>query len=176
MNRIINVKRVADLGDEPITLAEAKTQLRVDFTDDDTEITRFISKARRFVENYLNISIVYQRIECIAVWEHGWKLPYGPVIDLESVADSTSPSGSGPATFTTTTSDWDLSGDEFTPSVTCIKYKTVYTAGNFCPDDIRDVILELLTFLYENRGRDPKQDDILPILKKADHHKVLIWI
>lgn len=176
MNRIINVKRVADLAGEPITLAEAKTQLRVDFTDDDTEITRFIPKARKFVENYLNISIVYQRIELIAILEHEWKLPYGPVIGIESVADSTGTQGSAPVNYTTATSDWQFDGDEFIPGPTCVRTKITYTAGNFCPADIQNVILEVLTFLYENKGREPEQNELLPLLQKADHHKVMLWI
>jgi hypothetical protein len=175
MNQIINLKRVADLGSEFITLQEAKTQLRVDFTDDDTEITALITKARRLVENYCSISIVYQRIELVAILEHCWKLPYGPVIGIESVADSTGTQGSAPVNYTTSTNDWRFDGDSFDPGVYSYRNKIVYTAGNHCPEDLKQVILKVITHLYENRGRTSNEDNLDKILKEADHYKVLLW-
>ena len=199
MNQIIKLSRIADLGAEFITLAEAKTQLRVTFTDDDAEITALIKKARRYVENYCNISIVYQRIQLIAVLVESWKLPYGPVIGIESVADnSNSPSGSGPASYATSTTNWGVDGDLFTPggvsgyygpvgqmpvSDRCytplIRTQVTYTAGNFCPDDLKDVILEVLAFLYENRGLSTGENDknasLAATLSKADAYRVALW-
>lgn len=176
MNRIIEVKRVADLAGEPVTLQEAKTQLKVDFSDHDTEITALITKARRFVENYCNISIVYQRVELIAILEHEWKLPYGPVVGIESVADSSGTQGSGPTLFTAQTGDWRYDGNEFWPISGCLRTKIIYTAGSYCPEDLKHVILEALTYLYENRKRDVKPDELLMVLKEADNYKVLLWI
>ncbi len=45
-------------GVEPITLAEAKSHLRVDTTDDDTLITSLILGARHFIENYTGRQII----------------------------------------------------------------------------------------------------------------------
>ena len=39
---------------EPITLAEAKSHLRVTFEDDDSYITALITAARQYAENYQN--------------------------------------------------------------------------------------------------------------------------
>jgi hypothetical protein len=39
-----------------ITLAEAKTHIRVDGTDSDTEITAMIATAKAHVENYLGVA------------------------------------------------------------------------------------------------------------------------
>lgn len=172
---IINLKRVADLGSEPVTLTEAKTQLKVDFSDDDTKITALIPAARRFVEGYCNISIVYQRVELIAILETEWKLPLGPVIGLESVLVASGTQGSGPVNYESSTQEWTIDGDSFDPR-SCSRQKITYTAGNFCPEDLKQVVLEVLTYLYENRGREVKQDEILFILQKADHYKVLLWI
>ena len=175
LNEIIDLKRVTNLGGDPITLEEAKTQLRVDFADDDTEITSLISKAIRHVESYCNISIAYQRISLISRMEREWKLPYGPVIGIESVSDNTLFTGSGPVSYESSDSDWKFDGDTFDPNG-CYRMKIVYTAGNFCPPDLKDVILQVITFLYENRGEDIKTADLNDILKNADAHKVLIWI
>lgn len=43
---------------EPISLAQAKRQLRVDGTDDDTFITALISAARNYVEQYCDTQLV----------------------------------------------------------------------------------------------------------------------
>lgn len=175
-NRIIDLKRVADLGAEPVTLTEAKTQLRVTFTDDDTEITGFITKARKRVENYCNISIVYQRIQLIAWYHCQEELPYGPVIGIESVQDSAGPTGSGPVSYATTTGDWRVDGDLFT-HVTGYNTKVIYTAGmGTCPADLKDTILQVITFLYENRGKNIDVEGLNNVLKNAENYQRLLWI
>lgn len=174
-NLIIDLKRVTDLGAEPITVDEAKTQLRVTFMDDDIEITALITKARRYVENYCNISIVTQRIQVIASLVDAWELPYGPVITIESVQDNSGVSGSGPVTFNNTTSEWRYTAGLFGPSYG-YQYKIVYTAGMTCPDDLKDAILQVITFLYENRGKVADVTDLQKVLTNADNYKRLLWI
>lgn len=44
---------------EPVTLAEAKTHLRVDGTSSDTEITAMITAAREWCEQYLDRTLVH---------------------------------------------------------------------------------------------------------------------
>ena len=50
--------RIVDSTSEPISLAQAKRQLRVDGTDDDTFISSLISAARNYVENQCSVSLV----------------------------------------------------------------------------------------------------------------------
>jgi hypothetical protein len=175
-NLIIDLRRVTDLGSEPVTLAEAKTQLRVTFADDDTEITKLITKARRYVENYCNISIVYQRIQLTATICEAWQLPYGPVIGIESVLDSNSYSGSGPVTFTNSDIKWEWSGDTFY-SPSNYTHRVQYTAGmGTVPEDLKDAILQVLTFLYENRGKTIDVTGLQEVLKNAQNYQRLLWI
>lgn len=47
---------------EPITLAEAKEHLVVDFTDDDTLITSMIAAARNYCEEYTNRAFMPQTV------------------------------------------------------------------------------------------------------------------
>lgn len=171
---IINLRRVVVLGAEPVTLTEAKAQLIVTFADDDLPITELITKARQFVENYCNNSIVYQRVELIG--RNVGKLPYGPVIGIETVEDSQGTPGSGPASYSSSTSGWSIDGDSYCAGGSCSKQRIVYTAGNFCPPDLKQVILKLITHLYENRGRTLQEDDIKKILKEANYYQVLLWI
>jgi hypothetical protein len=61
---------------EPITLADAKGYLDVDFDQKDALITRLISDARRYAEQMLHKSLVTQTIEMI--WEPDPE-PTGPL-------------------------------------------------------------------------------------------------
>lgn len=45
---------------EPVTLADAKTHMRVDTTLDDAYITLLITAARQFVENWTRRALIYQ--------------------------------------------------------------------------------------------------------------------
>jgi uncharacterized phiE125 gp8 family phage protein len=58
---------------EPVSLAEAKAQCRVDGTDEDAYITSLITAAREYVENVLDLSLITQvweaRYDCFPLWE-----------------------------------------------------------------------------------------------------------
>lgn len=138
---------------EPITLAQAKTHLRVDFTDDDTYITSLITQARRVIENWCCISIVPKSwtmgIDLIAAVE----LPYGPVLNpasvvltdnLGNVVDSTA---------------YKVQGNAY-PKIlplgfwyfdATITYNAGY-AANTVDQDLITGILQQMAFMYENRG------------------------
>lgn len=174
-NRVLKLQRVATLGSAPISLAEAKTQLRVDFSDDDTEISALILKAIRHVENWCNISIIYQRILLIAEIATEMPLPYGPVIGIESVSDNQDFRGSGPVVYAASTDDWFTDGDNFAPGST-LRRRIQYTAGNFLPDDLKDVCLQVVAFLYENRGKTVDVGDLETILANAGNYRIQSWI
>lgn len=176
MMQVVDLKRVADLGSPPITLSEAKSQLIVDFTDDDALITQLLTKATRTVENYCQISIIYQRVQLIAdIGAEFWELPYGPVIGLESVETTTSQTGSGVSLFEAATTAWRIVGSQFS-SPFCYRYRLTYTAGNYCPEDLKQVILEVLVFMYENRGKTADADGMERILAKAGAYRKLWWV
>jgi uncharacterized phiE125 gp8 family phage protein len=58
---------------EPVTLAEAKVQCRVDTADDDAYITALIATAREYVESVLDISMISTvweaRYDTFPLWE-----------------------------------------------------------------------------------------------------------
>lgn len=67
--------------DEPLTLAQAKSHLRVDFVDDDDLITAMIAAARGQVEGFLKQSLILQawRYRIDFAWPYEIRLPVGPL-------------------------------------------------------------------------------------------------
>jgi len=58
---------------EPVTLAEAKAQCRVDISDDDTYINTLITVAREYIEETLDLSMINQtwvaKYDVFPLWE-----------------------------------------------------------------------------------------------------------
>jgi hypothetical protein len=58
---------------EPVTLAEAKTQLRVEFAEDDALISSYITAAREWAEGFLNTALVAAEGEEPPAVKQTWK-------------------------------------------------------------------------------------------------------
>lgn len=56
----LNLQRLLDANVEPISLTEAKAQLRIDFPDDDNYLTGLIGVARQWAEEYTKRSFLSQ--------------------------------------------------------------------------------------------------------------------
>ena len=82
---IDEIQQVSESGSEPITTAEAKTYLEVDFTDDDTLIASLITTAREYIESYCNVSLTAKTIKVIGSGKVEVDLPFYPV-DSSSIA------------------------------------------------------------------------------------------
>lgn len=169
-NLIINSQRTWDASPTlPVTLAEAKTQCRVDdaFTTDDAEITALITQCTKAIENRCNISIVMQTVVLVADLYTDYELPFGPVISILSVKSRTSEQGSGIPTYEDSTRLWQIEGNRFLLggwgdcgcSVNTragwseYRYQITYRAGmDVVPDDLKLAILNEIAFRYEHRG------------------------
>lgn len=66
---------------EPVTLADVKTDLRIDHNDHDAFLTQLIVEARQWVERRAQLSFITQTLEYIAprLSSLGFTLPNGPV-------------------------------------------------------------------------------------------------
>lgn len=162
---------------EPVSLTEAKTHLRVTFTDDDTEITALIRRARRAIEDYCNISIVGYRIAWLVDMYCPWQLPYGPAIGIEAVETPLAVQGSGPVSYETSEMDWLLDRGNFIPEDSN-RYQITYTAGmgTNVPDTLKQAIVAQVTWLYENRGKSGANGLCDMAKDLANPYKILLWI
>lgn len=72
---------------EPITLAEAKTQCRVDTSDDDMIITSFITAAREFAEHFTGRAFINQTWELAldGFPENEIELQHVPLVSITSI-------------------------------------------------------------------------------------------
>jgi Phage gp6-like head-tail connector protein len=180
-NRIIDIGRAESSPTEPVTLAQVKAQLIISFTDDDTLLTSLITQARKAIENYCAVSMAYQTITLIADLFNEWELPYGPVNGILGVSTRTGTEGSGPGTYATAATGWSEDGGNFktfipaggggfNPGAPFVgyfqwgpdaswygqnpgnRYRIIYTAGPYTPDDLKLAVLNEIAYRYENRG------------------------
>lgn len=85
-NKEIDVQRTRLEGDLPITLAEAKIELKMTgIDDDDTIITRLISEAVDWAELFCGVSIVPQKVVAYLEVKNRMELPYGPVVSIDLI-------------------------------------------------------------------------------------------
>lgn len=170
--------QMTETGDEPVTTTEAKLQLIIDFTDDDTLIGNLITAARAAIENYCNISLITKTIVLTVDVRSRFELPYGP-IQTEGLTVKVQKEVTANVPVYESAEGWNLTGVQFKtfypayfgagditvnsryayPDTDCgTPYKITYTAGyEEVPFDLKQAILAQVAWLYENRGDQEKQ-------------------
>lgn len=162
--RIWDVSRVyTDPVTEPVTLAQMKAWLRMDYDEEDALITDLITVGRSAVERYCNISIVPVSLTVTADWNGEWELPYGPVIDDVTVTGGT---------------DMRVRGTLFKALSYCGEQVVItYEAGySVAPPDLVNDIKRVVAWLYEHRGddQDVGLNETLKLFCKK--HKRMQWL
>jgi len=151
---------------EPLTTAEAKAHLRVDFADDDTLIDSFVQAARKAVEAHIHMSLITQK------WQltlntfpsaDTVRLPRGPVQSVQTL--NTYDDDDAESTFAASNYLVDTAGDrvalnsaavwpsDLRPSnAVVIDYTVGYgDASTDIPADILVAVRLLVGHYYENR-------------------------
>jgi uncharacterized phiE125 gp8 family phage protein len=155
---------------EPVTLAQAKAHLKIDTTDDDALVTALIPAARARAEWHTGRALVTQGW---TLWLDAWPdiiaIPLPPLQAVASVTAYARDDSSrvlDPATYIV-----DLAANRLAlkqsiaPPSNLRRLNAVaiaFTAGHGdaaedVPAPLREAILELVTFLYENRGEAPAE-------------------
>ncbi len=155
-------------GVEPVSLAEAKSHLRVDTTDDDALITALITAAREQVENDTRRALVTQTWDYVLdAFPSGSEIVL-PLPPLQSVTSITYRDKDGnSSTFDASNYVVDTAGmfgrvvlksGVTWPSVTLypagavtVRFVAGYGDAGAVPQSLKQAILLLVGHLYENR-------------------------
>jgi len=166
---LMSLQSITPPAIEPVTLEEAKAHLKVDSIDDDALITELISAARARAEWHTGRAFVTQSW---MLWIDRWpscrpiEIPLPPLQSVSSV--TVYPPDDGATVLDPATYQVDA---ESSPARLALKTNTTpptnlramnaiaiaFTAGygdaaSDVPAPIREAILELIAFAYENRG------------------------
>jgi len=153
---------------EPITLAECKTQLRVEssFTDDDTWINDTIPVVREQVEGLINRALMNQTLElALPEFKDVIELPKPPLSSLTSVKYYDDDN----ALQTLASSEYIVNDyDEPTtinklstinypstfdrPDAVLVRYQAGYPDAASVPAMVKQAMLMIMTDLYDNRS------------------------
>lgn len=136
---------------EPITLAEARTYLKVDYTDEDTLISMLISGVREQVEVFTGLGIVARTIEYFdEEISEEIVLPYPEHLAITEVkinnVVSTAYKKTGLTQFIIYPESTYLSGEN--EQGIYIKY----TTSGSCPVGLKLEMLKIIDEKYRNRG------------------------
>ena len=159
---------------EPISLSDAKAHLKIDTTDDDALITRLIAAARARAEWHTGRALITQSW---TLWLDGWpptgaiEIPLPPLQSVVSVAtyardDSASVMSASLYTVDIASAPARLARKIGTAPLTNLRaingIAIAFTAGygdsaDDVPPLLKQAILTLIAFLYENRGEAPAE-------------------
>lgn len=174
---------------EPVTTTEAKSQLRVDFADDDTLIAALITAARQVVENITRRALVTQTWDLWLNKFPGERFIELPLPPLQSVTSITYYDDDDVvATFASTSYYVDtkrepgrvvLRDDASWPSDSlrgangvAVRFVAGYGLAVAVPQAIKQATLLLVGHLYEHRESVSDERQLLELPQGAEY---LLW-
>lgn len=170
---------ITEPAEEPVTLAEAKAQLRLTTTDENTLITTLITVARQMAEQSAKCSLITQTWDVhYPCWQDVFVLPNGPVSSITSVkywADSagTTTLSSNNYVFTAAGSllepaygtVWPATIQKQYPII--VRYVAGYGAASAVKLCAKQYILAVVCAMYHNReSLSPDTLNTLPYLDR----------
>lgn len=178
MIEISNIsKTVTGTPTEPVTVSQAKAFMHVDYSDDDTVITDMIVSAREDIERETNLALVDSSVSFDVELNE---------LDAEDVAIVKLPYGSA-ATGSTVITDLNnddavVDTDDYTVRGNKIRLEVygrmnvVYDVVPDVPTALKEAIMMLVAYRYNNRGDQDKQhgmpEDILRKISKYEE----VWL
>lgn len=149
-NNIVSVEVIEDVATEPVTLQEIKMHLQVDYSDKDTILTRLGKAARIQIEKETGVALAPKTIKVEVRNDLGnVQLPYWtPGAEINEVTDADAATvNENNYTITNGVLETTFYNNVF------VEYTTGYET---CPEDYKQMILERVAWLDENRGDTEK--------------------
>lgn len=162
-------KTLAEGYTEPVSLADAKQWLKIDYNDDDAVITRMITSARESVELYTNLALIKSDVVVVADTDKNGKirLPFINSISVVEVKDEDD--------TMVVTDSYTLRGSYLTIDPTGY-YSITYSVDPVVPASIQEAILMEVAQRYTDRGENRQGSGLSEAAKqKANPHKI-IWL
>lgn len=153
--------RFSLVGDNPVTLADAKARLRVATanTSEDTMITAMIDSATEWCERYLMRSLREKTVEALFTDTNGvleLDLPYAPI---DEVTEVLAVYGDGTTSEIASGSYSEIGLNERQLQVPYLfttrglkGYKVTYTTLDECPSGVKDVIFKIMAEMWTVRS------------------------
>lgn len=185
-------KVITPVAVEPVTLAEARLQLKLtadDSTAEDSLITGWITTAREIAEHYTGRALASQTLEmaldCFPEEDGDILLDQPPVSSITSISYTDTAGVSqtfGASNYALSTygdsrrvslaygSFWPTTQD--VADAVRIRYVTGYSTT---PRVVKDAIRLMVTWLHEHRGDEMDPNDIQPPAAKALLGTVKVW-
>ena len=146
---------VQDLATEPVTLAETKEFMHIDFPDFDVLITLFIKSARIASEKFTGLSYGEKTIELVNKGSSCVSLPLGPVTSIESVKDKDG-NDLEYVSFGFDNPLISLNNESVT------EFSVIYKAGfETCPEDLKEAIKRRTETAFQFRSDAVKSEENL---------------
>lgn len=194
-------KVITAVATEPVTLAEARVQLRLtadDPTTEDALITANITAARETAEHYTGRALAGQTLEAVAdefpADGEVFELPRPPVATITSIkytdengAEQTVAGASyalstyGDSRTVALTYDSEWPATQGINNAVRIRFVTGYAAAGAgagfvaAPKAAKAAILLMIAWLHEHRGDEMDPNDIQPPAAKALLGTVKLW-
>lgn len=165
-----SVNVVSDVVVEPVSLTDAKNWMRItNYTTDDTLIQELIQSARKHIEFLCGVSfaskVLKSNIETTGSVPYVWMIdvPYGPLKCVNEIKWKT---GFNQYQILVKNDDYEIIGDKIWLYEQG-NYIITYEAGySLLPEDIKNDILTLIAWMYQNRGKNFKGDQASALLKE----------
>lgn len=173
----MHLKRLEGPQLEPLSLAEVKQHLRISHDADDASLRASLSASRQAIENFLEISVLSQK------WEfretiYGLsrvELPHGPVISVTDMKLNKKPLALDKYSLIQEGTRSYVHDLDYLFGDLCIRYDAGFgRQADSVPSDIKQAMLILVTYFYENRGEDdmPIPTQIKELLQPYRRYRV----
>jgi len=150
-------------GSEILSILDVKKWLKVDYSTEDLILTELITQSREILENYLDLSLIDSVID-ITTDNNNIMLPYPTIHQISTVVD-----------LTGNTLEYEFNGFYITVN-TNDTYKIIYsTKYDTQIKGIKLFLLEIIAYLYENRG-DTKLQEYLNNNSGLKKYRNKVWI
>jgi uncharacterized phiE125 gp8 family phage protein len=142
---------ILPIGEEPVSLVEAKAYLRVNAADEDAKIAAMIPRARKWIEDHTGLALMQRTFVERHLPRHGAIALYkGPLLSVDDVTytDSTGDQTYVPRFWPPSSTIFPAANDRWPVLMDSNRFEVTYTAG-FAPGEVDERLIGAMLALVE---------------------------